>query len=62
MLNPDSPAIDDAARFAHECPNSHGLLIDENDYLIVDCRCFTSRDFLDAQDRMAVKLDLTRGG
>jgi hypothetical protein len=46
--------------YAHWCP-SVDAPIDEFDPAIIDCRCYTSREFFAAQDAMAVKLDLERG-
>lgn len=45
--------------FAHWCP-SVGASIDENDWAIIDCRCYTSDEFFAAQDSVAVRLDLQR--
>lgn len=49
-----------AGEFLHFCPFADNDLIDEHDDAIVDCRCFTSEEFLDAQDKRAVALDAKR--
>lgn len=48
-----------AGRFLHFCPFTESLL-DEHDDEIVHCRCYTLRDFFDAQDKRAVEIDTER--
>lgn len=49
-----------AGDFLHVCPFADGDLVDEHDDTIVNCRCFTSKEFLDAQDKRAVEIDSRR--
>jgi hypothetical protein len=48
-----------AGRFLHFCPFVEAL-VDEHDDEIINCRCYTLKDFFDAQDERAVKLDSER--
>jgi hypothetical protein len=49
-----------AGEFAHMCPFVGLALIDEHDDEILQCRCYWSTEFLDAQDKRAVALDAGR--
>jgi hypothetical protein len=49
-----------AGQFLHMCPFT-GELLDEHDDAILKCRCFTTPEFLDAQDKRAVEMDSRRG-
>lgn len=50
-----------AGQFLHLCEFADGRLIDEYDNDILKCRCFESQEFLAAQDKRAVEIDLQRG-
>jgi hypothetical protein len=44
-------------RFLHFCPFVEAL-VDEHDAEIIHCRCYTLKDFFDAQDKIAVEIDV----
>lgn len=49
-----------AGEFLHMCEFNDGHLIDEHDDAILTCRCFTTPEFLAAQDKRAVEIDAKR--
>lgn len=48
-------------RFLHFCPFADFMIIGEHSDRFIDCRCYHSREVLDAQDRKAVEIDARRG-
>jgi hypothetical protein len=47
--------------YLHKCPDADFAVIDEHDDEILKCRCFNAQQFLDAQDKRAVAIDVKRG-
>lgn len=47
-------------QFWHFCEFVDGQCIDEHEPAILKCRCYQTREFFDAQDRMAVAIDAKR--